>query len=106
MNTINFLLGAFLLWCSYSTLAQDQELDQLEAALENSGGASVTVTGLQKQTQKTKEENELIPSRTNAKLISLKGVIEEGLRRNYEQRFRKFARARFELDWEDSYEDF
>lgn len=107
-TTTNLLLGFILILFSSSSWGQDQELDDLEQSLEStsSNEASVTVMGLRKKTERLQEDSALTPKATASKIITLRGIIEEGLRRNYDQRIRKFTRARFELDFKDAYEDF
>lgn len=100
MKFLNYSLKALSLLLAFQTMAQDLELDQLEESLESENSqANVRVMGRNRQNVEGAQREE-------SKIITLRGVIEEGLRRNYEQRIRKFTRARIELDWKDQYEDF
>ncbi len=47
-----------------------------------------------------------VQSRTNTKALYLNDVIEQGLRKNYDQEVRKYDKEILELSWKDSWEDF
>lgn len=97
MRFFKTILGAIALLLTVHLFAQIDDLDALEKSLDSSSPKEVPIS-VRGQT------NEAPVS--VSKPINLRGIIEEGLRRNFSERTRIFKKAKFDLEFDDAYENF
>lgn len=90
----------FLLFSS-TTIAQDSEPD-LASLEEMQDDSEESLEVSEGSTRLSKKEN----TRDQSKKISLRNVIESGLRRNSLEMARQYEKEKIELDWKDDYDDF
>ena len=77
-----------------------------ESPLEDEASSDIDISASIDEVPSPKNRSEQENLNDNAKKLSLRSVIEEGLRRNNLEKARQFSREKNELEWKDNHADF